>query len=181
MPRYAALLRAINLGATRKVPMPRLRELLEADGFTDVATHVNSGNVVLASPDPAAKVAARIAALLLDEFGFEVPTIVRTKAQLAKVVATDPIPGAADDPKRYQVTFLERKLPASTWADVDPHAWGDSTFVATATELYTYTPGGIHADKLLRALGAAHKDTPGTARNWSTVLKLVDMLDAPHT
>lgn len=178
MPRYAALLRAINLGATRKVPMPRLRELLEADGFTDVATHVNSGNVVLGATGAAAAVESRIAQLLRDEFGFDVPTIVRTRTQLAKVVATDPIPGAADDPKRYQVTFLERKLPASTWADVDPHAWGDSTFVATPSELFTYTPGGIHADRMLRALGKAHKDTPGTARNWSTVLKLVDMLDA---
>lgn len=178
MPRYAVLLRAINLGATRKVPMPRLRELLEADGFTDVATHVNSGNVVLESPDSAAKVAARVAELLHAEFGFEVPTIVRTKAQLAKVVATDPIPGAADDPKCYQVTFLDRKLPASTWSDVDPHAWGDSTYVAIPTELFTYTPGGIHADAMLRALGKAHRDTPGTARNWSTVQKLVDMLDA---
>ncbi|MCW2922433.1 MAG: hypothetical protein JWL76_2307 [Thermoleophilia bacterium] len=176
MPRYAALLRAINVGGNRKVPMARLRELLEADGFTDVATYVNSGNVVLASPDPAATVSSRIAALLADEFGFEVPTIVRTKAQLATVVATDPIPAGADAPKHYQVTFLERKLPASTWSDVDPQAWGDSTFVATPTELFTFTPGGIHADKLLRALAKAHKDTPGTARNWSTVCRLLDML-----
>ncbi len=178
MPRYAALLRAINLGARRKVPMARLRELLEDAGFTDVATHVNSGNVVLTSPDSAAKVSARIAALLEEEFGFEVPTIVRTRAQLLKVVATDPIPGAAQDPKRYQVTFFESRVPASTWSDVDPDAWGDSTYVATATELYTYTPAGIQSDKLLRALGKAHTATPGTARNWTTVGKVLELLDA---
>lgn len=179
MPRYAVLLRAINLGAKRKVPMARLRELLEHDGFTDVATYVNSGNVVLSSPDAAAKVAARVAELLHGEFGFEVPTIVRTIAQLARVVAADPIPGAAAAaPNRYQVTFLDRKLTASTWANVDPDAWGESTYVATPTELFTFTPGGIHDDRMLRALGAAHKDTPGTARNWTTVLKLVDLLDA---
>jgi uncharacterized protein (DUF1697 family) len=178
MPRYAALLRAINVGGNRRVPMARLRELLEDDGFTDVATYVNSGNVVLTSPEKAATVSARIAALLEDEFGFAVPTIVRTKAQLAKVVATDPIPGGTDSPRHYQVTFLERKLPASTWTDVDPDAWGDSTYVAGPTELFTFTPGGVHADKLLRALGKAHKDTPGTARNWTTVCKLVEMLDA---
>ncbi len=177
MPRYAALLRAINVGGNRRVPMARLRELLEADGFTDVATYVNSGNVVLSSPDPAAKVASRIASLLEDEFGFAVPTIVRTKAQLQRVVAADPIDGGTDSPRHYQVTFLERKLPASTVADVDPDAWGDSTYVATPTELFTFTPGGVHADKMLRALAKAHKDTPGTARNWSTVRKLVDMLD----
>ncbi len=178
MPRYAALLRAINVGGNRKVPMARLRELLEDDGFTDVATYVNSGNVVLGSTDGAAKVASRIAQLLEVEFGFAVPTIVRTKAQLEKVVATDPIPGATDAPKHYQVTFLERELPASTWSDVDPDAWGDSTFVATPTELFTFTPAGIHADKLLRELGKRHKDTPGTARNWTTVTKLVEMLSA---
>lgn len=177
MPRYAALLRAINVGGNRKVPMARLRELLEEVGFTDVATYVNSGNVVLSSPDPAAKVASRIATLLAAEFGFEVPTIVRTKAQLAKVVAADPIDGGTGSPRHYQVTFLDGKVPASAWEDVDPAAWGDSTYVATPTELFTFTPGGIHADKMLRALGTAHKDTPGTARNWSTVLKLVEMLD----
>lgn len=178
MPRYAVLLRAINLGAKRKVPMARLRELLEGAGFAEVATYVNSGNVVLSSSDSAAKVAARVAELLHDEFGFEVPTIVRTKAQLERVVADDPIPGAAAVPNRYQVTFLERKLPASTWTDVDPDAWGESTYVATPTELFTFTPGGIRDDRMLRELGRAHKDTPGTARNWSTVLKLVDMLQA---
>ena len=108
MARYVALLRAINLGATRTVPMARLRELLEADGFDDVATYVQSGNVVLSTTG-----------------------------------------GAADDPRRYQVTFLDRQVPTSSWAAVDPDAWGESTYVATPTELSTYTPGGIHADRML--------------------------------
>ena len=177
MPRYVALLRAINLGAARKVPMARLRELLAAAEFTDVATHLQSGNVVLSSLEPAAVVAARVAQLVEDEFGFAVPTVVRTRAQLAAVVAADPIPGAADDPKRYQVTFLERELPASAWSSIDPSAWGDSTFVATPSELFTYTPGGIHTDKMLRELTRAHRETPGTARNWTTVTRLLALLD----
>jgi uncharacterized protein (DUF1697 family) len=173
---FVALLRGINVGKHKRIPMPRLREVLEAAGFEDVATYVQSGNVVLRTSGKAADVKRDVATAIRDEWGFEVPVVVRTKAQLQKVFDADPIPGAADVPKHYQVTFLDAKVPASAFADIDPDGWGDSTYVATPTELYTFTPRGIHADRMLRALDRAHKDVHGTARNWTTVGALLEML-----
>ncbi len=177
MARYVALLRGINLGARNKVAMPRLREVLAEAGFDDVATYVQSGNVLVSTAGSAASVAERVRIVVREAFDIDVPVVVRTRAQLQRVVELDPIAGAADDPKRYQVTFLDAKVPTSAWADVDPDAWGESTYVATPTELFTYTPAGIQSDRMLRALATAPVDTTGTARNWRTVTALLAMLD----
>ena len=104
--RYVALLRAINLGRTRRVPMPRLRELLTARGYGAVRTHLSSGNVLLDSDLAEEQVAAELAELVEEEFGFAVPVVVRTGEQLAEVVAADPFGAAATDPARYSVTFF---------------------------------------------------------------------------
>ena len=88
--RYVALLRAINLGRARQVGMPRLRELLTARGYVGVRTHRRSGNVVLDSALPEPELAADLAGLIEAEFGFAVPVVVRTGAELTAVVAADP-------------------------------------------------------------------------------------------
>lgn len=175
MGRYVALLRAINLGATRRVPMARLRELLETAGFDDIATYLQSGNVVLTSTSPAATVAEAVSSVLKREFGFLVPTVVRTAEQLQKVVDADPIAGAANDPSRYQVTFFDQPPDQQTYASVPREGWGDSSWRFHGGHLYTWTPGGIHADPMLRALGAVHAGTTGTARNWRTVTKVLEL------
>ena len=76
--RYVALLRAINLGAKRRVPMPRLREVLTAHGYGAIRTHLSSGNVLLDSPLGETELAAQLTAVIREEFALDVPVIVRT-------------------------------------------------------------------------------------------------------
>jgi uncharacterized protein (DUF1697 family) len=180
MPRMAAfiaLLRGINVGKTKRMAMPRLREVLEDAGFDDVKTYVQSGNVVVHSTDSAAKVRTRIEQVIKDEWGFDVPVIVRTRAQLVKVHAANPLAKVATEPKHYQVTFFEKAPPAAAFRDLDDSAWGEARFELAGSELYTWTPRGIHSDRMLRDLARAHKGIHGTARNWRTLEALLDLAE----
>jgi len=90
VPTYVLLLRGINLGPKRRVAMADLRELLEGLGYDDVRTHLQSGNVVLRATGSAAALRKQVETALATHCGFDVDVVVRTKAQLDKVVAHDP-------------------------------------------------------------------------------------------
>jgi uncharacterized protein (DUF1697 family) len=175
--RLLALLRAINLGTTRKLSMPALREALADAGHEGVRTHLQSGNVVLSSGLAAAKLERRLEKEIRAAFGFEVPVMVRTRAQLAKVVGADPLREAVTNPARYQVTFLTAK-PADAAvrelqrADIDPER-----VAVIGREIYAWHPDGIHRSRLARLLTEKRLGVPGTARNWNTVCRLLEMLD----
>ena len=89
--------------------MADLRELLAGHGYEDVRTHLQSGNVVLTSTLPADRLAKKLERELEAGLGFEVEVIVRTRAELARVVARNPLGEVAKDPSRYLVTFLRAK------------------------------------------------------------------------
>lgn len=124
MPRHIVFLRAVNV-ADRWVKMQRLREVLTDKGFTGVETHIQSGNVLVGSAmRSAAKVATTLEALLEQEFGFAIPCIVRSPAQLLATVEhadslADPFGGAT---LRRYVTFFRDPIPAeraAEWTDWD--------------------------------------------------------------
>jgi uncharacterized protein (DUF1697 family) len=179
MARHVLLLRGINLGSTRRIPMAELRELLTDAGYGEVATYVQSGNIVLDSSKRPAQLETEVAALISDQFGFDVPVCARSASQLSKVLAHDPIPGAAEDPKRYQVTFLAAKAPAAAVRRLEEYATGRERLAAHGRELYTYHPDGVARSKLAKALTAKALGTSPTARNWTTVRTLAEMASAP--
>src|SRR4051812_5635221 len=102
MPRQIALLRGVNVGPTTKVGMAPLRELFAELGHADIKTYVNSGNVVFsgrkASP-------AKLERAVSEAFGFSIPVVVRTRDEIAAVVASDPLAGVATNLSRYLVLF----------------------------------------------------------------------------
>src|SRR5579884_285749 len=110
MGRRIVLLRGINLGPRNRVAMPQLRDLLSDAGYEEVRTYVQSGNVVLTSGQPPDELARECERLIGDRFGLEIPVIVRTGEELAAVVERNPLADVATNPKRYQVSFLEREL-----------------------------------------------------------------------
>ena len=169
------MLRGINLGPSRRVPMAQLRALLTDAGFADVATYVQSGNVVLcAARDPAA-LEAEVGRLISDRFGFDVPVLARSAEELAAVVAHDPIPAAAADAKRYQVTFLGQAPGAEALARLRALASETERVAAEGRELYSFHPDGIARSRLAAQLTAKALGIQATARNWTTVVKLAQM------
>lgn len=173
MARHVLLLRAVNLGARNKVPMVRLRQLLTDHGYAGVATLLASGNVVLDAAEPGARVAATVRGLVAAEFGVDTPVLHRSPAQLRQVLRSDPIPGAAEDPKRYTVTFLAAPA-GSAFDGLDPAAYPGEWFAVRGREVFAWYPNGLHASRLARDLARLALPA-GTARNWDTVRALVDL------
>ncbi|TML33020.1 MAG: DUF1697 domain-containing protein [Actinobacteria bacterium] len=178
MARLIVLLRGVNLGSTNRVPMPKLRAALEEAGFEDVATYVQSGNVVLSSGDSAPQVARTCERVIKQEFGLEVPVVVRTRAQLARIVKRNPLGKAATNPKRYQVSFLEKKPTAALVRKLEKVAAPAEQVVAAGREIYAWHPEGVARSKLWAALAGKRLGVTATARNWTTVTKLLELADA---
>jgi uncharacterized protein (DUF1697 family) len=175
--RHIVLLRGVNLGSTNRVPMPKLRSALEDAGFEDVATYVQSGNIVLTSGDPPAKVARAVEWLVEKEFGLKIPVVVRTRAQIAQVVTRNPLAKVAKNPKRYQVSFLEKKPSAALMRQLEEVAAPTERVVAHGREIYAWHPDGVARSKLWAVLAGKGLGVTATARNWTTVTKLLELAD----
>jgi uncharacterized protein (DUF1697 family) len=108
MARYIALLRGINVGGNKKVPMAQLRALVEGLGFTDVETLLQSGNVVFTSKakKKPALLEKQLEQAIEAEFGFDVSVLVRTRDELAAAIEANPLEGAEAAPSKFLVTFL---------------------------------------------------------------------------
>jgi uncharacterized protein (DUF1697 family) len=171
--RYVALLRGINLGPRNRIAMPELREALEDAGFEDVRTHLQSGNVVLESTAKPETVARKCEKVIKERFGLEIPVVVRTRAELAKVVKRNPLGKVATDPKRYQVSFLSNKLPAKVLRDLEEVAAESEQVVAIGREVYAWHPKTIARSKLWTKLAGKGLGVTATARNWATVEALL--------
>jgi uncharacterized protein (DUF1697 family) len=172
---HVAMLRGINLGPTRRVPMADLRELLSEAGYEGVRTYVQSGNIVLGSPEKPAEVEGRLRELISGRFGFDVPVIVRSRAQLAAVVKANPLGDVADNPKRYQVSFLADKPPAELVRRIAQQAHESERVTARGREIYAWHPDGVARSKLWNALAGRDLGITATARNWTTVTTLLEM------
>jgi uncharacterized protein (DUF1697 family) len=172
--RYVALLRGINVGKARQVDMPRLREVLTGRGHEEVRTHLRSGNVILGSRLGEEELAADLEHAIESEFGFAVPVVVRTGAEIAAVVAGDPFATVATDPARYLVTFLPR-APAPDRVDALPPVEGGGEYLVRGRELYLWLPDGIANTPLAAWKWDRLLGVEGTGRNWNTVTKLAEL------
>lgn len=166
MPTYIALLRAVNVGGTGKLPMAELRAMCEAVGFEDVRTYIASGNVVLRSALNAKRVQAALEQCLADYAGKPVGVIVRTPAEMARALAAQPFAHAA--PNRALVIFLDAPPPADALAAVR-HRNGEEIALGER-EIYVHYGDGMADSKLVIPAAKA-----GTARNLNTVAKLIEM------
>lgn len=173
MPTFVALLRGINVGKAKRVPMAELRALLCELGYTQVSTLLNSGNAVFhASKGTPAKLAADIAGAIASRLGMEVPVIVKSEKELAAITAANTLAVHAPDHSRLLVAFVqdpEEVLPRL--AAIEPLIAPPEQFLVGQHAAYLHCASGILESKAGEALlGRAGKGA--TTRNWATVLKL---------
>jgi uncharacterized protein (DUF1697 family) len=171
------LLRGINLGSRNRIAMPALCECLAADGLKEVRTYVQSGNIVLRSPEAPAALARRCNELIGAQFGLDIAAVVRTRDELANVVSLDPLGDVAVNPKRYQVTFLSAELDPERIERLTALAGPAERLVAVGQELYSWHPEGVGRSKLWGRIAGAGLGVTATARNWTTVTTLLAMAD----
>jgi uncharacterized protein (DUF1697 family) len=155
--------------------MPELRDVLADAGFDDVRTYLQSGNVVLASPAKAADVARTCERLIAEHFGLDIPVVVRTRAELTKVVERNPLQKVATNPKRYQVSFLDAKPTRDVLRRIEDTAVPPEQVVAVGREIYAWHPSTIARSRLWALLAGKQLGVTATARNWTTVTSLLAM------
>ncbi len=176
MPRFVALLRGVNVGKAKRVPMAEFRALLEEQGFTGVKTLLNSGNAVFSSDGRSALAHARsIAASLVERFRFEVPVVVKTSSQFASAVAECPFAAAADEHARLLVVFTQERKALAGLSDLATLIQPPEQFAVGKHAAHLHCAGGILESKLAKALLVKSGDT-ATSRNWATVLKINNLL-----
>jgi uncharacterized protein (DUF1697 family) len=160
---YVALLRAVNVGGTGKLPMTELRAMCEAAGFFNVRTYIASGNVVFESDRPEPVVKAALERALQAYAGKPVGVMVRTGAEMAAILAANPFTQAA--PNRTVAIFLDESPAADALAGITGR--GDEEIALGAREIYVHYGSGMARSKL--KIPAARR---GTARNMNTVATL---------
>jgi len=173
--RQVAMLRGINIGPSRRVPMAELRALFGEAGYEDVRTYVQSGNIVLGSTASPATLEREAQRLISERFGFDVPVIVRTRRQLAAVVKLNPLGEVAEDPKRYQVSFLAAEPAASVVERLRGALHPSEALAVHGREIYAWHPDGVARSKLWNTLAGKGLGVTATARNWTTVTTLLEM------
>jgi uncharacterized protein (DUF1697 family) len=177
MQTYIAMLRGINVGGHHRVKMDQLRESFEALGFTQVQTYIQSGNVIFLAPSKSpADLCKRIAARLLQDFGFPVPVTCRTPEQLRKAIQDNPLlKKPACDPSKLHVTFLSQAPSKAALKEVEAWSTEPDVFSCSGAEVYLYCPNGYHATKLSNNALEKALSAGATTRNWKTVNGLYEM------
>lgn len=166
MTTYVALLRAVNVGGTGKLPMSALKSMCADAGFDCVETYIASGNVVFQSKAPEAKVKKELERRLHEYAGKAVDVIVRNGDEMAAILKANPFPGAPGN--LAHVIFLSEPLHADALSKMTGQK--DEEVKLGLREIYVYYPSGAGQSKL--KIPAAKT---GTARNINTVAKLADM------
>jgi uncharacterized protein (DUF1697 family) len=179
MNRYLALLRGINVGGKNLIKMTALRACLEAAGFLDVATYIQSGNVVFrARESNRAALTLRIERALAASFGYTAPVVLKSRAQLAKIVARAPKRfGAAPARYRYDVLFLKQPLTAAVALKTVPARRGVDQLAAGPGVLYYSRLISRATQSHLAKLVALPIYQRVTIRNWKTTTALLRMLE----
>jgi uncharacterized protein (DUF1697 family) len=177
--RHVALLRGINVGGKNMLPMKDLVGMFVAVGCEDVTTYIQSGNVVFSAD---AKVVEGLGSLIStqvqERFGLRVPVVLRTAAELKKVIRSNPFlqVGTADE-LILHVAFLADKPGAGLVAGLDAGRSTPDEFVVEGREIYMQLVKGVAGTKLTNAYFDSKLKTVSTMRNWRTVLKLAEMAE----
>ncbi len=182
MPSYVALLRGINVGGRNKVAMPDLRQLATGLGLADIATYIQSGNLLFTSPQTdAISLADALEREIDGRLGVRPAVVVVCRDELARAIAGNPFPDETN-PRALHAVFRRDEMPADAVAAVaravqraKEKGSPDDAAVVGRT-LYLRTPDGLGRSELAAQLSRSSAQAAGTARNWATVTKLMSML-----
>jgi uncharacterized protein (DUF1697 family) len=179
MPTFIALLRGINMGGHKKVAMSDLRATVEAIGFADVQTLLQSGNLLFsATTKTTAAAETQLETALAKHLNLTTRVLVRTATEWKKLVAANPFAKEAQrDPSHLALMLLKDKPSTAAVAALKKAVTGREVFEADGRALYAYYPDGFGNSKFTTALIDRTLSTTATARNWNTVLKIATAMD----
>ncbi|AZO75143.1 MAG: DUF1697 domain-containing protein [Mesorhizobium sp.] len=172
---FVALFSGINVGGNRIVKMAELRSFFEDLGFSDVATYVQSGNIVFrAKKGDAASLTREIEAAFEKKWGFHSRIMVRDAGWFERLVKDNPYPEVGGEPTKLHAYALEREPTADETKRLAEKCTGPERFEIKGDVLYLHAPEGLGKSVFANLIPRTLK-VPGTARNWRSVLALLDM------
>ena len=172
-----ALLRGINVGGKNMLPMKDLVGMFVAAGCGDVTTYIQSGNVVFrAEAKMAEGLGSLIASRVEERFGLRIPVVLRTAAEMERVIRENPFLLRAADAEMLHVSFLADLPGADRVAGLDAGRSAPDAFAVVGREIYMRLVNGAARTKLTNAYFDSKLKTVSTMRNWRTVLKLAEMM-----
>lgn len=179
MSTFVVLLRGVNVSGKNKLPMADLRAATAAAGFENARSYIQSGNLVVDAKNSSAKqVASRINELISDEFGLDVPVIVRTPTQWRAVADSNPHLAEGVDSRQLAVAFLNRRTRAGDAGKLDTIKLGDDRYVLSGSEIYLDLVSGAGRTKLTNAAIEKKLGVIATSRNLRTIAKIDAMLES---
>ena len=176
MGRHVALLRAVNVGG-RSLPMAGLRALCAELGWQNVATYIQSGNVLFSATGKREALEASLEAAIRERIGLEVPVIVRAESEWRRHAASNPFAKAAqEEPNRLMLLVSKRPPATGAEAAIEAKAVAGEQLLRAGDALWIHFPAGAGTSKLTPSLIDRAVGSPTTARNWRTVAKLGTLL-----
>ncbi|MFL1897278.1 DUF1697 domain-containing protein [Aquimarina sp. 2-A2] len=178
MTTYIALLRGINVGGKRKILMSDLKQLFAKLNFTNVQTYIQSGNVIFTSlkKQTSIELSLLIHDAILNQFGFEVPVVVKTIGELEQVALNNPfLEDPAIEIKDCHVTFLQHLPSKEAVEAIQKMDQPTDSFTIYNSNIYLHCTDSYHKSKFTNTFFEKKLAVPATTRNWKTVLKLYEM------
>ncbi len=171
------MLRSINVGGRNRVAMAELRGLVSSLGFTDVATYVQSGNVVFSGAGTPAATARAIEGRIVSELGLTVPVVVRSKPQWRRALDDNPFSDLDVDAKTIHITFLADRPRAGGVSELAEMSgsFGADRFEVIGQQVHLHCPGGYGETKLNNSFLERRLGVTATTRNWRTITALAEM------
>lgn len=173
---YIVLLRAVNVSGKNMIKMAELRRELNMAGFSNLMTYIQSGNILLTSPDSAATVQHQVMALIQEKFSLTVYVFVLDKALIVKAI--DNIPFKFDlAPNHLFITILNKTPDPALLDKVKAIDHADETFDLLDNILYYYLPNGAARAKMSNNYFEKKLQVIATGRNLNTYQKLLELAE----
>ncbi len=176
---YVALLRGVNVGGARRLPMESLRALFAEAGANSVESLIQSGNVVFTATDGSApQILADVGARMMQEFGFAALMVLRDAKAWESLIDGNPYLRTGADPDTLHALCLSETPSREALARLDPRRSPGDEFEARGRDIYLRLPSGVARTKLTNAWFDSKLGVTSTLRNWRTVLKLGELVAA---
>jgi uncharacterized protein (DUF1697 family) len=170
-----ALFRGINVGGNNMIPMKDLRLIIEQQGCAEVRTYIQSGNAIFRTPlEDLSLLESRLTAAIARRYGFEPRVVVLTHKELERAAAANPFPEASAHPKNLHLFFLVDRPARPDLAGMQGLATPGERFALKGKTFYFYAPDGIGRSRLAARIDR-HLGVQSTARNWRTVMTLIEL------
>ena len=176
MNKYIVLLRGINVGGKNKLPMAELRTLLSENGYENVKTYIQSGNIFLNSRKTAEKININIKFLLKQHFDYDIPVVTLTAEEIKTCFTHNPYLKIEEDIKNLHVTFLNTAPEKDSIENISIKKANNDSYVIEGRIIYLHTPDGYRNTKFTNGQFEKKLMVQATTRNWRTTTKLFEMI-----